>query len=577
MKKLLLFFLLINISLISYIPFVSAENIKVSYFTFMIPDSPMTIENGPKGMSWSISGSPGPMPRMEMKLEGKNGDVALFGNNSTTFASTWNGSTSIIPKTIGKFTLKIYVYSSNGLITATRNIEMEVKSNTQYSVSGQSSIYVGDKGTFRLNTTQYVKSTKWTLSNTNATMESQQTGSVVLVPTKAGNVIVNAEITLVSGEVRKASWYVALNENPFKNVRLTGDDEIIYYGQDISYKLEGVVSGTKIEWRIDDYDARITNGQGTNQIKLRLGSSSSNFKLTANLEYMGKNLTVSKEIIVKHVKGKTPGLITSSDPFTVEIENYDLLKRIYPDAKFEWERLVVSPEGMQSEDFLTEINKDYKTGKTTYTCHRTGIAELSLSIIINGEKVDYINSFFINFREEPFFHTIYMSTVNSLYVCNIPNDVDVNKTEVFKVNEKYDTYDIRYTFPYRIGNLNAYLIIIEETAKSDRARIKVRMHYNDGTYKDIISPIITFESAIKSATTSAFSTQQMELNPQTINDYNKVYSVEIYTIPLGNKVYSKKGIINFDVNDLLIPKGMYVIKKTDNEGNITSEKIYKTR
>ena len=95
MKKPLLFILLIGICMVTNLSPAKGESVNVGPFNVMLPNSPMIYENGRITFSWSISGTAPSGVSMDLIIESNVPNIAVFGNSSTLFSSTWSGQTYI--------------------------------------------------------------------------------------------------------------------------------------------------------------------------------------------------------------------------------------------------------------------------------------------------------------------------------------------------------------------------------------------------------------------------------------------------------------------------------------------------
>ncbi len=52
-------------------------------------------------------------------------------------------------------------------------------------------------------------------------------------------------------------------------------------------------------------------------------------------------------------------------------------------------------------------------------------------------------------------------------------------------------------------------------------------------------------------------------------------SIRIYSYPTGSLVYQKKNTISFDIQSTNLGEGIYILEMTDQQGNVTREKVMK--
>jgi len=71
-----------------------------------------------------------------------------------------------------------------------------------------------------------------------------------------------------------------------------------------------------------------------------------------------------------------------------------------------------------------------------------------------------------------------------------------------------------------------------------------------------------------SAKTQSIESVQSELQPT---------SIRIYSYPTGSLVYQKKNVVNFDIQNTTLGEGIYILEITDQEGNVTREKVMKSK
>lgn len=54
-------------------------------------------------------------------------------------------------------------------------------------------------------------------------------------------------------------------------------------------------------------------------------------------------------------------------------------------------------------------------------------------------------------------------------------------------------------------------------------------------------------------------------------------NIRIYSYPTGSIVYQKKNTVNFDIQSTNLGEGIYILEMTDQEGNVTREKVMKSK
>ncbi|HMM04995.1 MULTISPECIES: T9SS type A sorting domain-containing protein [unclassified Dysgonomonas] len=54
-------------------------------------------------------------------------------------------------------------------------------------------------------------------------------------------------------------------------------------------------------------------------------------------------------------------------------------------------------------------------------------------------------------------------------------------------------------------------------------------------------------------------------------------SIKVYSFPTGSLVYKENKAINFDIQNTTLNAGIYILEKTDEEGNVTREKVMKIK
>ena len=54
-------------------------------------------------------------------------------------------------------------------------------------------------------------------------------------------------------------------------------------------------------------------------------------------------------------------------------------------------------------------------------------------------------------------------------------------------------------------------------------------------------------------------------------------NIRIYSLPTGSLVYKENKAINFDIQNTTLNAGIYILEKTDKEGNVTREKVMKIK
>ncbi|MCU6167929.1 T9SS type A sorting domain-containing protein, partial [Enterobacter roggenkampii] len=54
-----------------------------------------------------------------------------------------------------------------------------------------------------------------------------------------------------------------------------------------------------------------------------------------------------------------------------------------------------------------------------------------------------------------------------------------------------------------------------------------------------------------------------------------IAAIRIYSFPTGSLVYKENKAINFDIQNTTLNAGIYILEKTDKEGNVTREKVMK--
>lgn len=66
-------------------------------------------------------------------------------------------------------------------------------------------------------------------------------------------------------------------------------------------------------------------------------------------------------------------------------------------------------------------------------------------------------------------------------------------------------------------------------------------------------------------------------NNSRLNSYLPITSVKVYVYPTGSLVYQKKNVVNFDIQNTTLGEGIYILEITDQEGNVTREKVMKSK
>jgi len=577
-------------------------------------------------------------------------------NSSVVIDYQQAGVVRLLPQNTGTVTLTGEISMvTGGKRTVNKTIIVNNYALSNIKINGESEVYVFNDSEIKYKLTGAPSGTtvNWETNNASAEIVSGQGTNEVTVKVKditQFRLSANAQI----GNARKTvSKDISVN---YINAVMEGDDNILSFGQEIKYKINGIPEGTVINWQTNNTSAEIINGQGTNEVSV-IVNDISQFKLSATLEYGGavrvveKNISVSyfkiegeevisyrervtykildipnsipvkwttnhpfgfyfisgqgtnevtvefynslkneliatfqyldKEVVVKKeitiidIECILPEIAKIGDSFTCKISDFDALKRTYPDIKIEWETEVFAMEqGKDNVDLITEIDRNDNLGEITFKGNKSGLIKIWPNVTIKGKKYKtYFSSIkLVNIGG------IFCNTLDggegtcALIIYNIPNEVDLSKIEWLKVNEQ-DTYILIDEMPAVAGQLNVMLAFFTETSPTNNARAKVRLHYYDGRTQDIISPILPFRET-EVLTKSSTTIEPFTIVPQQV-ETEKIYNVEVYVLPQGNKVYSKKNVINFNIHDLLIPNGAYSIRKTDKNGNITQEKVYK--
>ncbi|MFV0419342.1 MAG: T9SS type A sorting domain-containing protein [Dysgonomonas sp.] len=74
---------------------------------------------------------------------------------------------------------------------------------------------------------------------------------------------------------------------------------------------------------------------------------------------------------------------------------------------------------------------------------------------------------------------------------------------------------------------------------------------------------------------SSLKQEEENIQIKTITSSTPV-SIKINSFGTGELVYQKKNVINFNINDTNLKKGIYIVTTTDDKGNITQDKVMKT-
>ncbi len=515
----------------------SGQSFTIGGFIVYYDSDPIIYEDG---SSLEISWSPGNTGgrSLEFTIKSNKSGIAVFDNYSTTYTSNWHGKTKILPRSEGKFTLLVEL-RDNGTLVGSRSIPMEIKYRTVYTIDTET-VNRGENSSISLSSRQNVQSTKWTVSNPDVTIVSQNAGTLTVMAKKTGTVNVSAEITLVTGDKKNASKTIDIRDRPLwidgNNIAVVSN---VSGGQDLKYYIGTPPSGAKFSWETDNPEAVIVSGQGTNEVIVNAGEIS-NFKLSATVEYGTVKRVLTRNVrLIEFVLDNFSKEVVMSSPVFIGGSGY----RATYDIRF-----------------LDNGTKEEISGSATwyisYDARISQFKELHFVYSPNDFAYYKIDSYKckqvlpLDYLERFFFFNQYKQNT--------------------KLPAFYEHFDAYFMRP---GDLDNYLKMKALVRTEDgKSFIHEFMIYYRHDYEN---PYPVLVSSVDEKPEIQSMSKSLKIATEEEFDNSSEIDVNIYTLTQGSLVYSKKRTLNFNINEAPIPSGYYILRMTDSKGNVKANKVYK--
>lgn len=338
--------------------------------------------------------------------------------------------------------------------------------------------------------------------------------------------------------------------------------EILYSGKTATFNFTPENDKNRIYWQ---YDSNIFTKVNTNEqypINLILQAKNlSGIKTTKITAYEGKEgvnnyrysefntLVIGSPII----KTKSKNVVCQNDLVTYDLEYLEY----FPNATITWQAgtnmTLVSGQG---------------TANATFHASSNGYGTVKATVTYNGENYSLENSQVWvgppRFISSPNYEsTQYRDILETFFLTAIFNGTPTSYT--WKVNgsplsSRYlndDAGTISIPFKYLPAGNYTYTVAASNSCGTVSELFFVTIT-NEEPNEGKDSPVIITKSAI--------STQSSTLS-----------NIKIYSFPTGSLVYKENKAINFDIQNTTLNAGIYILEKTDEEGNVTREKVMKIK
>ena len=444
------------------------------------------------------------------------------------------------------------------------------------AIAGDSIIVGGQEVKYKVqNLPESGVTVKWEIDNTSGVIVSgQNTDEVTIKATDMQGFKLSANVEYSSLK-KTVSKDIAVTD-PLVDVGIWVSDPILFpnnngMGSDI--KLVNCPKEAKVTWSTST--SNIIIGLGYYKIYGKIPGES---EVIATVDYNGFKKTLSKDVYVSPLKISVPETIEIGQNFTCKLDGMDEQALKYPVSNIEWNIFEFKSYDDENE-LLTKISFTDDNSEMIYKANNNGLLHISATVIFNGKT--YIvgaSNHYVRINIGDMFMSLIgggvggMSYAAQLFLMNIPDDIDYEKTEWLKVNQNDNTYEFWTSSSGYFGVLPYNTSLIITNSYTEKAQLLARIYYKDGRTEDILSPVMELgERPV--GFRSLFTPQSTTITPQEAAD--KVYNIEVYSLPDGTLRQRTKNAIGFDINNTFLPTGIYLIKKTDKEGNITSQKVHK--
>ncbi|WP_221412120.1 T9SS type A sorting domain-containing protein [Dysgonomonas sp. ZJ279] len=306
-----------------------------------------------------------------------------------------------------------------------------------------------------------------------------------------------------------------------------------------------------VAWSINSDKAKIAEAK-ENVAKVQALAGGIDVVLTAQIKNQNNNVlrTLTKTIVLESTFN-----IVGPDIICSNISNVFSISHIEeaPDAKITW--TATSNATLQSGQ---------GTPNATFKGVGNGNAEIRAVIVYKGKTFTIQKTFWVGppalFRPP---------TANGPLCLNIRDDVKATiKLEMKGLNRTYD-----YKWEKGSGKRFEFLTKTSNYAIVQPLEIgQIAILYSANNQCGWSGPVIILRDVAMCNSNEWVMKSALD---DVADSEPSTASIRIYSLTTGSVVYTEKNIMNFNIENTGLKKGIYVLEKTDGEGNVTRIKVAK--
>lgn len=381
------------------------------------------------------------------------------------------------------------------------------------------------------------------------------------------------------GLVKRIDVKIEKIQKPSGTYYITGP-EVIYPGETGTYTCKGVGTSDKVNWSYDSsHFEKIVDEVSKDQRNITLKAKKMNTNITSILKAevnwggnsSSKDSKTDTITIVGNpsIKPESNGVICNNETVSYSVNYHGY----YPNSTITWEAVenmtLVSGQGTNTATFRTNIkfNSNSPQLKTDIILKNKDYPPLEGDLPPLTPKGEGKIKATIKYNNTDF-------TVEN-------SDLWIGSPEVV-LNQEINERQKLLRFGRGVTHLDP-MYTYDEIYYNARGEISSailnwgRFPQSPQTEQIVISnrcgsavQFFTINPIYSRSLSNLKSEQYLE------NKNNSPVSVKVYSSTTGQLVYQKKNVINFDINNTTLRKGIYILNITDENGNETQEKIKKT-